>query len=60
MKRPSAKNKRERELDRQLQLVRTTVRVLTPTELGQVNAGTETVAKDIEMGTGCCFWPYTG
>lgn len=61
MKRNGTKDKRERELERRLDLVRTTVRVLTPTELEQVNAGTETeVATVIDRDHGCCFWPFTG
>jgi hypothetical protein len=58
MKRNGTKDKRERELERRLDLVRTTVRVLTPTELDQVNGGT-TSPKNA-AGTGCSFWPYTG
>jgi hypothetical protein len=39
MKRTSRKNKRERGLARGLELVRITVRELTPTQMGQIQGG---------------------
>ncbi|HSK05178.1 MAG TPA: hypothetical protein VK932_28210 [Kofleriaceae bacterium] len=58
MKRTNAKDKRDLKLKQRLALVRTTVRVLTPTELEHINGGTETSPKDIEI-TGCGVWPFT-
>jgi hypothetical protein len=55
MKRNSPKTKRDLKLKRRLELVRTTIRELTPTQLGQVNGGTETVL-DAPSG---CIRPYT-
>jgi hypothetical protein len=39
MKRTSKKNQREQALERRLQLVRTTIRQLTPAQLARVNGG---------------------
>jgi hypothetical protein len=44
MKRTSAKNKPELKLKRTLQLVRTTIRELSPSQLEQVNGGNEEYA----------------
>ncbi len=58
MKRTNAKDKRDLKLKQRLELVRTTVRVLTPTELEHINGGTEGPGKVIEI-TGCGAWPFT-
>jgi hypothetical protein len=41
MKRIGTKQNQESNLNRRLELVRTTIRELTPTQLGQINGGTE-------------------
>lgn len=53
MKRTSMKNKPELKLKRTLQLVRTTIRELTPTQLAHVNGGYE------EYAPSCARIPYT-
>jgi hypothetical protein len=53
MKRTSAKDKRERKLKLRLDLVRTTVRVLTPTELENVNGGTS--LQDVDQDWSRCL-----
>jgi hypothetical protein len=59
MKRTNAKDRRDLKLKQRLALVRTTVRVLTPTELEHVNGGTQEPAQDVPI-TGCHFLPFTG
>ena len=59
MKRTNAKDRRDLKLKQRLALVRTTVRVLTPTELEHINGGTEVPQKDVEI-TGCVVLPFTG
>lgn len=46
--RRTLKNKREISLKRQLEFVRTTVRELTPAQLGHIKGGTETAGADEE------------
>jgi hypothetical protein len=58
MKRTNAKDRRDLKLKQRLALVRTTVRVLTPTELEHVNGGTEVPQTDAAI-TGCDLWPFT-
>lgn len=55
MKRTSPKNKPELMLKRKLQLVRTTIRELTPAQLEQVNGGGP---EEEEYAPGCSN-PYT-
>jgi hypothetical protein len=58
MKRTGIKNQREQKLERRLELVRTTIRELTPTELQQVQGGTGTKVSKLG-GTGCEYYPET-
>jgi hypothetical protein len=55
MKRTGAKNKQEKQLKRRLDLVRTTIRELTPAQLQQVNGGDSLVADP----SVCDLWPFT-
>jgi hypothetical protein len=55
MKRTSANNKPGLKLKRKLQLVRTTIRELTPSQLEQVNGGYEESPPNPE---GSCVYPY--
>jgi len=58
MKRTGAKdkNKRDLKLKRRLELVRTTIRELTPAQLDHVNGGTD----GGYVETGCAYRPFTG
>ena len=46
MKRTGAKRNQGSNLNRRLELVRTTIRELTPTQLEQINGGTEDVNQE--------------
>jgi len=58
MKRTSMKNK-QLELKRRLALVRTTIRELTPVQLGRVNGGADTDNGCADITTGTCCVLYT-
>ena len=61
MKRTSMKNK-QLKLKRRLELVRTTVRELTPAQLGQINGGEATVGCQEGTnvtGLACICFPFT-
>ena len=55
MKRNGTQNKQEQKLKRRLELVRTTIRELTPGELDRVNGGTESYS----IPSLCDCPPYT-
>jgi len=56
MKRTSPKNKPELMLKRKLQLVRTTIRELTPSQLSHVNGG---YGEEEEYAPSCVYPYYT-